>query len=193
MLRIMSSYPKTIVVLGADRVGKSTTVENTYKDLVERDICVRALHFSGPQPHHHSPIQQYLDPFQAALEEQAQVVLCDRGFSEVCFYGKFRRHIEISEEWANSAESFFASYSSMIKVFLIERTWEWSLPLHIIEINELYPDCSDYFMNMQLQVRKKEHEEYYAYMRDYLTHRSLLSDVTILSPSTKSFSLADVV
>jgi hypothetical protein len=65
--------------------------------------------------------------------------------------------------------------------------------LHIIEINELYPGCSDYFMNMQLQAREKEHEEYYEYMKDYLTYRSLLSDITILSPPDKSFSLADVV
>lgn len=185
--------PQTIVILGADRVGKSTIVENTKNDLIARDICVRALHFSGPKPHHHTPIQQYLDPFQSALAEEAEVVICDRGFSEVCFYEKFRRHIEISEEWANSAESFFSAYSSNIKVFLIERTWEWSLPFHIIEIGTLYPECSDYYLEMQLKARHKEHEEYYAYMKDYLSNRSLLSDIEIISPTSRHFSLADVV
>jgi hypothetical protein len=185
--------PQTIVILGADRVGKSTIVENTKNDLISRDICVRSLHFSGPQPHHHTPIQQYIDPFQSALDQEAQVVICDRGFSEVCFYEKFRRHIEISEEWANSAESFFSAYSQSIKVFLVERTWEWSLPFHIIEINTLYPGCSDYYLEMQLKARHKEHVEYYAYMRDYLANRSLLSDIQIIAPTSRHFSLADVV
>lgn len=189
----MSSLPKTIVVLGADRVGKSTIIENTYKDLVAKDICIRKLHFSGPQPHHHSPIQQYLDPFQSALAEKAQVVLCDRGFSEVCFYGKFRRHIEISEEWANSAESFFSAYSSDLKVFIVEREWDWSLPFHISEINDLYPNCSNYFLDMQLKIREKEHKEYYEYMEDYLSNRSLLPQTTIISPLEKDFSLSHVV
>lgn len=186
-------YPRTIVVLGADRVGKSTIVKNTQEELVSRDVCVRTLHFSGPQPHHHTPIQQYLDPFQSALEEKAQVVICDRGFSEVCFYEKFRRHIEISEEWANSAESYFSAYSETIKVFLVERTWEWSLPFHIIELNTLYPGCSDYYLEMQLKAREKEHEEYYSYMKDYLRNRSLLSHTEIISPTAKDFSLANMV
>lgn len=185
--------PKTIVVLGADRVGKSTIVANTEKDLIARDICVKTLHFSGPKPDHHTPIQQYIDPFCKALEDQAQVVICDRGFSEVCFYERFRRRIDISEEWANSAESFFAAYSSDIKVYLIERDWEWSLPFHIIEISSMYPDCSDYFMKMNLQARKKEHEEYYSYMKDYLKNNSLLSDIRFISPTSPKFSLADVV
>lgn len=186
-------HPHTIVVLGADRVGKSTTVDNTRDGLIARDICVRTLHFSGPKPHHHTPIQQYLDPFQSAIEEKAEVVICDRGFSEVCFYEKFRRHIEISEEWANSAESYFSAYSKTIKVFLIERSWEWSLPFHIIEINTLYPECSDYYLEMQLKARYKEHKAYYAYMKDYLSNRSLLSDIQIISPTSRHFSLADVV
>jgi hypothetical protein len=184
--------PKTIVVLGADRVGKSTLVENTKKDLVSKDICVRSLHFFGPQPHHHSPIQQYIDPFQSALEEKAEVVICDRGFSEVCFYERFRRNISISEEWANSAESFFAAYSSKIKVFLVRRSWEWSRPFHIEEIKDLHPGCSEYFVSTQLKAREKEHREYYKYMCDYLSHRSLLTDIQVISPS-KDSSLAHMV
>ena len=186
-------YPRTIVVLGADRVGKSTIVKNTQDELISQDVCVRTLHFSGPQPHHHTPIQQYLDPFQSALEEKAQVVICDRGFSEVCFYEKFRRNLEISEEWANSAESYFSAYSETIKVFLVERTWQWSLPHHIIELKSLYPGCSDYYLEMQLKTRQKEHEEYYAYMKDYLANRSLLCDFRIISPETEDFSLANMV
>ena len=191
-MRVMPS-PKTIVLLGADRVGKSTIIENTRLELVSRDVCVRTLHFSGPKPHHHTPIQQYLEPFQSALDENAEVVLCDRGFSEVCFYEKFRRNLEISEEWANSAESFFASHSFDIRVYLVERPWEWTIPLHILEISTLYPDCSDYFMDMQLKVREKEHREYYSYMKDYLSNRSLLRNIQFISPSTKDFSLASVV
>lgn len=120
-------------------------------------------------------------------------MICDRGFSEVCFYEKFRRNLEISEEWANSAESYFSAYSETIKVFLVERTWQWSLPHHIIELKSLYPGCSDYYLEMQLKARQKEHEEYYAYMKDYLANRSLLCDFRVISPETEDFSLANMV
>lgn len=187
------SNPKTLVLLGADRVGKSTIVENTRRDLISREVCTRVLHFSGPKPYHHTPIQQYIDPFQDALNEKAQVVICDRGFSEVCFYEKFRRQLDISEEWAKSAESFFAANSSEIRVYLVERPWEWTESLHVLEILDMYPDCTDYFMDAQLKIRRKEHEEYYEYMKDYLRYRSLLRNVQFISPSTKNFSLASVV
>jgi hypothetical protein len=165
--------PKIFVVLGADRVGKSTFIENSYEAL-NASSTVSKLHFSGPQPHHNSPIDQYIEPLNKLELDKVRYVLCDRGFSEVCFYEKFRRNIVISEQWAIAAESYFKSVSSEIKVFMIERDWEWSLPKHIKEIDELFPEASNYYRRNILLVREEEHKRYYEYMNSYLKDLSTL-------------------
>jgi len=91
----MPMKPKIFVILGADRVGKSTFIENSYEFLIGSTTAAK-LHFSGPQPHHNNPIDQYIEPLNAIGLDKVRYILCDRGFSEVCFYEKFRRNIIIS-------------------------------------------------------------------------------------------------
>lgn len=171
-----SPKPKILAVLGADRVGKSTLITNTYNALVERNVDVKVLHFSGPKPHHNSPIDQYIQPFQQVLTEGdcPEVFLFDRGFSEVNFYEQWRRHTPISEEWTLAAESYFASNSYQIAIVMVKRSWEWAEPHHIVELKAEYPDATNYFLRTQLNARKAEHHAYYEYMEDYLTSRSSL-------------------
>jgi len=169
-----STKPIIIVVLGADRVGKSTIVSKTLEQYKDIGTDATALHFSGPQPHHNSPIEQYTQPLDTVLDTMPEVIICDRGFSEVTFYDKFRRHVDISEEWAFAAESYFASRASKVHVFLFKRSWEWSRPHHIVEIREQYPAATPYFIRNQLLMREAEHLAYYEYMEDYLKNRSLL-------------------
>lgn len=169
------SNPKTIVVLGADRVGKSTIVSKTLEQYRSEGIDAVSLHFSGPQPHHNSPIEQYIQPFNLALDSSPEVVICDRFGAEVSFYDKFRRNINTSEEWARSAESYFASKSSKISVFMIKRSWEWAYPHHVKELNLIYPEATLYFISSRLEARKAEHHAYYEYMGNYVKNRSLLN------------------
>ena len=174
-IRLLPMKPKIFAVLGADRVGKSTFIEASYRTISDFNPKVAKLHFSGPKPEHNTPIDQYIFPLNKLLkEEKPEYVLCDRGFSEVCFYEKFRRNIVISDEWAVAAESYFKAISSEIHIIMIQRPWEWSHPKHIQEINELYPGASNYFKRNQLLVREKEHIEYYTYMLNYLKNVSTL-------------------
>jgi hypothetical protein len=173
----MSTKPTIIAVLGADRVGKSTIVSNTLEQFRSKGIDATSLHFAGPQPHHDSPIEQYTQPLESVLDSMPEVVICDRFGAEVCFYDKFRRHVDISEEWAFAAESYFASKASKVYVFLIKRPWAWSKPHHVIEIKEQYPNATPYFIRNQLLMREAEHYAYYEYMEDYLKNRSLLPHV----------------
>ena len=158
--------PVTIVLLGADRVGKSTIISNTLQKYLDQDRDAVALHFSGPQPHHSNPIEQYTVPFDSVLETMPEFILCDRGFSEVCFYDKFRRHVNISHEWAQAAESYFVDKSQAVHVFFVKRSWEWCLPHHKMEVQDLYPGCSAWFKRNQLEMRKAEHYAYYEYMEN---------------------------
>lgn len=166
--------PRIIAVLGPDRVGKSTLVENSY-NVINEFANVEKLHFSGPQPHHNSPIEQYIEPLnKVTTRDTAEYILCDRGFSEVCFYEKFRRNIIISPEWAVAAESYFFAVSKSIDILVVERSWEWAKENHIKEINELFPDATPYYKRNQLLVREEEHKQYYAYMKNYLENISTL-------------------
>lgn len=171
----MSMKPTIFAVLGADRVGKSTFIDASYNTIFDFNPKISKLHFSGPKPEHNTPIDQYIFPLNDLLRnEKPEYILCDRGFSEVCFYEKFRRNIVISDEWAVAAESYFKAVSSEIHILMIQRPWEWSKPKHIQELNELYPTASNYFKRNQLLVREKEHAEYYNYMLRYLENISTL-------------------
>lgn len=174
MIALRMSKPLTIVLLGADRVGKSTIATNTINKLEAQGIDVIPLHFSGPKPYHSSPIEQYIVPFDLALENYPEVIVCDRGFAEVAFYDKFRRHTNISHEWAQSAESYFLDKSTYVKVFIVKRDWEWSKPHHISEIYAENPDSTSWWVRNQLEMRRAEHEAYYNYMFEYLENYSLL-------------------
>ena len=106
--------------------------------------------------------------------ESPEYILCDRGFSEVCFYEKFRRNIIISPEWAVAAESYFASSSKTIDVLLVERSWNWARNHHTDELDQLFPDASSYWKRNQLLVREEEHKQYYYYMHEYLEKMTTL-------------------
>jgi len=182
--------PNVICVLGADRVGKTTIVVNTYESLIKNGHDVKLLHFSGQKPYHTSPIQQYIEPFSQALEAGHPIILCDRGFSEVCFYDKFRRHVDTPEIFAVEAEQFFSANSNEIAVVLVKRAWKWSRPHHIEEIKKIHPDASEYYVDMLLEQREKEHRAYYEYMEDYIINKSVLGHRTfIISPDSPTFSL----
>lgn len=190
MIALRMSRPVTAVLLGADRVGKSTIVKNTIDRFGRKDVDAIALHFSGPQPNHSSPIQQYIEPFESVLEMMPEFVICDRGFSEVCFYDEFRRHITISPQWAQSAESYFLERSSRLHVFLVERDWEWSEPHHLAEVLEQYPDATAWWVKNQMKAREAEHYAYYDYMHNYLNLHSLLPH-TVIRDSDIDYNLVD--
>jgi len=50
------------------------------------------------------------------------------------------------------------------------------------EINELFPEASNYFKRNQLLVREEEHKQYYAYMNSYLNTVTTLP-YKIIQPS----------
>lgn len=153
--------------MGPDRVGKSTLIENLQLNLKDQGKKVIVLHFSGPQSKHNSPIDQYLIPLNGVLQDSPDYIICDRFGAEVCFYEYTRRHVDISEEWARSCESYFLSKTDL-SVFLVKKSWDWSISHHQAEVLEQYPNCTEWFMNMKIQERKYEHEEYYRYMNNFI-------------------------
>lgn len=173
------SQPKCVAVMGPDRVGKSTLIENLKDYLLENNKKVEVLHFSGPKPEHNSPIDQYTHPLEQALSNSPDFIICDRFGAEVCFYEDIRRNIRISEEWAKTCESYFMSRTNL-DVYLVQRPWSWSLPHHKEEILSLYPQSTEWFIDMQLQNRHYEHISYYAYMESFMEKGSIVEGWNII-------------
>lgn len=178
-----------LFVLGADRVGKSTLV-NRIKTEMNKEINIHIFHFSGPQPHHNSPTDQYLIPLNQTLnkidqtENNTNLFLCDRGGAEVCFYEKYRRHIRIDQSWAQTFESWAAHTFLSFTTIFIEKHFDEIESRHIQEIDQLYPDCSPYWRLSQLASRENEHNAYYDYMYEYLNNQSLCSRIIYLDDNS---------
>lgn len=173
------SKPKCIAIMGPDRVGKSTLIQNLKEHLEKNEKKVEVLHFSGPKPYHNSPIDQYTQPLENALFQSPDFVICDRFGAEVCFYENIRRNVNISEEWAKTCESYFMSRTDL-DVYIVKRDWVWSLPHHKEEILYLYPESTKWFMDMKLQERHYEHISYYAYMESFMEKGSIIGDWNII-------------
>lgn len=166
--------PRILMFFGADRVGKSTLIAGIEKILVGDGKKVKIAHFSGPKPHHHSPIEQYTEVLDPLFKEGFHdFILCDRCGSEVVFYDSWRRRVDTCEQWATSFESYIISRAPWPKILLLKRDWCDVKKFHEKEIvEEAGGRCSAYYMDMQLEGRKKEHQAYYEYMEEYLPHRS---------------------
>lgn len=167
---------KIIAFVGADRVGKSTAIRmlNTEAKAFAKTYIA---HFSGPQPHHNSPIDQYTEKL-LEVPADAEIIFCDRFGSEVCFYEDFRRHNRISEEWAQSIESWCMSRADVALVF-IQADFDYIEDRHLEEIRAHHPDATPYFTHLRLEERRCEHESYYNYMRSYLSNHTLIPDHNI--------------
>jgi thymidylate kinase len=164
---------KIITILGPDRVGKSTLCKSISEHLHKKGFTTEMLHFSGPKPFHHSPIDQYILEIKPLLGS-VDFIICDRGGAEVCFYENVRRNLTIGVDWPLKYEDFLNANAEEVFTFLLCRDWEWSKPHHITEILEIYPECSQYWIESQLETRQNEHNLYYEYMEYYLDNFSKL-------------------
>lgn len=177
------------MLLGADRVGKSTTVLSLKKHFYTHnkyysEPIIKDFHFSGPEPYHNSPIDQYLIPIVANLDHYRNencIFICDRGGSEVCFYENYRRGVDIPSKHARRFEQFLLDNFSEIKTYLIYVPWEDIIERHEKEILDHYPQSTTYYKNLLLSQRENEHKAYYEYMF-YESQNSLLNIEYIFDP-----------
>lgn len=171
---------KIVVVLGADRVGKTTAIENTARTLEAGGLSVRVSHFSEIKPYHHSPIQQF-DHEINNYDPETDVVIMDRFVSDTLFYESYRSQMPpIPSEFALTIESkLLVLAEDGVKVVLIEHNWDNRLILrHSEEIrNSCEMGCTDYWLAKQLEKRRLEHLAYYEHTRKYLSTQSLLKDL----------------
>lgn len=172
---------ETIIVLGADRVGKTTAVSNTRELIIGYGSSVLQAHFGPVSEKHHSPVQQFTDFISGVDNIGTDFLLLDRFVPDTLFYEPRRNSFpHIPFEYANEAESMFLSASASLDLVIIRHEWNEDIEKrHLAEIAQLYPLRTAYWENINLRAREAEHKAYYEFLDDYLTSHSLIPKTSI--------------
>jgi hypothetical protein len=172
---------ETIVVLGADRVGKTTAVKNTREMLEGYGSLVTIAHFGAVSPKSHSPVQQFTDFIGTYDNSACDFLFFDRFVSDTLFYEPYRYQLPpIPDAYASEVESMLMAASSRIDVVLISHAWnDGMVKRHTEEILAKDRGCTGYWVNAQLQKLKAEHEAYYEFTTNYLKNTSIIPQSSI--------------
>ena len=166
---------KTVIVLGADRVGKTTLIDKSSKLLSDIGKNPYKLHFSGVKSHHNSPIDQFLEPFSLASFHDVDMLFCDRFSPDTLFCEPYRYQTGYHpDEYSHVVESFYMNKSEDLRVILLCPPWDSVLKArHEVELRLDNPRASEWWVNKMLVNREQEHIAYYEFIYDYLQNRSL--------------------
>ena len=166
---------KSIVVLGPDRVGKSTLIENTKGSLESGGYRVQCLHFREVQPCHHSPMDQYNRAIDLLREnELPDYLLIDRFVPDTLFYETARSNFPlIDETLPQMVESRLIELSGgLSNISVVHLAYQWSDEIssrHRGEIMEKYPGCTEYWIYINLKRAQAEHDEYNDFVPEYFS------------------------
>lgn len=166
---------ESIVVLGADQVGKTTAIRNTREGLERNEYMVTLCHFAGVSPRDHSPVQQFVDTL-TGISTSVDYLILDRFVSDTLFYEPYRYQLPpIPDYVAAEAESMLLEVSSGVRVVLIEHDWDGAMvDRHEQEVRLLWPGCTEYWLRNQIEKRRLEHIAYYEHTNQYLATTTLI-------------------
>lgn len=172
---------ETIIVLGADRVGKTTAVSNTRELISGYGSSVLQAHFGPVSEKSHSPVQQFTDFIVGVDNIGTDFLLLDRFVPDTLFYEPRRNGFPpIPFEYANEAESMFLESSARLDLVVIRHEWNEDIEKrHLAEISHLYPHRTAYWESINLKAREAEHRAYYEFLDNYLSNYSLIPKTSI--------------
>ena len=169
---------ESVIVLGADRVGKTTAIRNSREYLEGGGHSVAVYHFGSVRPKDHSPVQQFVDTLFGISTKDTEVdyLILDRFVSDTLFYEPYRYQLSpIPDCVATGPESVLLGMSSHLSIVLIEHEWDTAIRTrHEEEIRKQWPECTDYWVHSQLEKRRLEHESYYKHTNQYLESKTLI-------------------
>lgn len=170
----------TVIVLGADRVGKSTLIKNT-ETLLDKSnhLSYKTLHFSEVKPYHNSPIEQFMDRLsQIKVMGKPDILLCDRFSSDTIFYEEHRHQTGAHDvELSRVVESVYMGESEHVSVIFLRPSWSSELEARHRE--ELMPG-SAWWVSRILEKRKQEHKNYNSFTNAYLDNQTLIDRSNII-------------
>ena len=173
---------ESVVILGADRAGKSTAIRNAVAGVEKQGKKCEVLHFTEVKPHHKKPNEQFINQLNK-VDRSIDTLFLDRFASDTVFYEPYRYQMPpINIKKAQEAEDLLIKISDSVKVYLLMPPFDEDMvKRHEDELRYIYtPGCSDFWLKSQIEKRKIEHEEYYKFTLNHLNKTSNFSDVKIL-------------
>lgn len=160
---------KLIIISGADRVGKSTLIDNTQAFLREQNCAV--YHHSAPPSQQDNIFDMYREHVEEWLATDKEWCVFDRSYpcSFILEDHRRRNHghmddvVDLELEW-------LADDRFKVVHVAVERPWSWSAKHHLIELKELFPDASPWFIRDEYVARMKEHKHYYERLYEFYSH-----------------------
>lgn len=171
---------ESIIVLGADRVGKTTAINSSRKILEAHSLSVTVCHFGGISPKHHGPMEQFVDVL-TGIDTMVDFLLIDRFAPDTLFYEPYRYQMPpVPYYTAQEPESMLLEMSAEVKMVIVEYRWDGVIELrHTEEILKLYPGCTEYWLKQQVEKRRKEHKKYYEFIDKYVNKHTLIKSSNI--------------
>jgi hypothetical protein len=176
MSEVHNGQVESIIVLGADRVGKTNAIRNTREEIERAGLSVTLCHFSGVSPKDHSPVQQFVDTL-STINNTVDYLILDRFVSDTLFYEPYRYQLPpIPDYVAAEAESMLLEYSCDVRIVLIEHDWNVDMVnRHEQEVRSLWPGCTGYWIRNQIEKRRLEHIAYYEHTNRFLASTTLIN------------------
>lgn len=155
-----------ILVMGPDRVGKTTMIERTINSFPEW-VYGKSWHFTVPK-NKNSPMLQYENFLKLPFEDKGvDFVFMDRGFPETVFYESWRLGNLIPDSELIRITKLFQARFINFTPTLIHRSWDDIRAGHIDEIaNGVNHNESAESPN--LLDREAEYYAYYKFMKKYV-------------------------
>lgn len=170
----------SIIFLGPDRVGKTSLIHNTAAFLrTSADFDVQTLHFTGVKPWHHSPVDQFRDVLTNIEAPGPEILLLDRFVSDTLYYEEARKQMPcIDPSCSQEPESLLLEISRRVDVVILQQGWtQEMIDRHIYELRNTNPKATTYWINAQLELRLREHTDYYKHTAEYFKSSSLLTNI----------------
>ena len=186
---------KLCIISGPDRAGKSTLSEDLKKTYEVIGFKAYVQHWSEPSPYMKDIFERFrVSISQFMSRDETDVLIWDR--SHVCAY--------ILERFRNNSHSFigdliafevFLSRQENLVVEHIGLTPPWYVVsrLHLKEIEELNPECSDWAVARDLLTRANEHRFYTEELADFYQNLTMFPNRLFQSRSEVFEFLTNVI
>jgi len=181
----------SIIVLGADRVGKSTAIRNSKDLMVRCGYKTEVIHFTGILPIHHSPSQQFIGRLNWLEPDLIDHLLIDRFVSDTVFYEPYRYKMpRINDSVCEEVESVLFGMSDKVSIILVCHDWDERLEgRHREEVLAEHPNSSLFWVNSQIEKRRLEHVAYYEHTERYIESITSIQNVHYLNANVLSKSV----
>jgi hypothetical protein len=181
-----------IIISGADRVGKSTLISNTQAHLREQNCAV--YHHSAPPSQQANIFDMYREHVEEWLATDKQWCIFDRAYpcSFILEDHRRRNHghmddvVDLELEWL-ADDRFQVVHVS------VERPWSWSAKHHLVELKELFPEASPWFIRDEYAARMKEHKHYYERLYEFYDHVTAFPHLIHTPCKDSSYEVSNLV